>query len=107
MVERTAELVQAQQRILQAERLAAIGQTVAGLAHESRNALQNVRACLVRLGWRLQQQPEALELVGEIQKAQDVLQRLFEDVRGYAAPIHLDLRPCNLAQVWQEAWQQA
>ncbi len=36
-------LKQAQERALQAERLAAIGEMVAGLAHESRNALQRAR----------------------------------------------------------------
>ena len=42
-------LKQAQERALQAERLAAIGQMVAGLAHESRNALQRSQACLEML----------------------------------------------------------
>src|SRR5262249_29518856 len=37
----------------QAERLAAIGEMVAGLAHESRNALQRSEACLERLRFRL------------------------------------------------------
>src|SRR5262249_987508 len=34
------DLKEAEQRALQAQRLAVIGQTMAGLAHESRNALQ-------------------------------------------------------------------
>ena len=42
-------LKQAQERALQAERLAAIGQMVTGLAHESRNALQRIQACLEML----------------------------------------------------------
>jgi signal transduction histidine kinase len=102
--ERTAELHQAQERALQAERLAAIWQTVAGLAHEGRNALQAIHACADRLGWRVQDRPEALGLVSEIHKAVDLLGRLFEDVRDYAAPINLDRRPCDLAAVWREAW---
>src|SRR5262249_17356732 len=68
--ERTANLKEAQQKALQAERLAAIGQMVAGLAHESRNALQRSEACLERLSWRLQDQPDALDLVRRVQKAQ-------------------------------------
>jgi signal transduction histidine kinase len=105
--ERTADLRQAQTQALQAERLAAIAQTMAGLAHEGRNALQRGQASLERLGWRLQGQPEALELLGEVQKAQDDLLRLYEDVRGYSAPIQLDYRLCNLAAVWQAAWADA
>ena len=47
------DLKQAQVRALQNERLAAIGETMAGLMHESRNALQRCRACLEMLRERL------------------------------------------------------
>src|SRR5207302_647756 len=40
------DLQEAQEQALRAERLAAIGQMVAGLAHESRNALQRSQSCL-------------------------------------------------------------
>ncbi|MBV9122779.1 MAG: PocR ligand-binding domain-containing protein, partial [Planctomycetes bacterium] len=102
--ERTTALKEAQQKALQAERLAAIGQMVAGLAHESRNALQRGVACLEMLSLRLQGQPEALNLLARAQKAQDDLHRLYEEVREYAAPIHLDTCVCDLSQVWREAW---
>jgi signal transduction histidine kinase len=48
--------------------------------------------------------PEALDLINRIQKAQDHLHTLYEDVRSYAAPIKLDKAPCDLQQVWREAW---
>jgi signal transduction histidine kinase len=102
--ERTAELKEAQEKALQAERLAAVGQMVAGLAHEGRNALQRAQACLTMLGYRLQGNPEALDLVSRVQKAQDDLHRLYEEVREYAAPIRLDPCACDLGQVWREAW---
>ena len=54
------ELHQTQRRLVQAERLAAIGQMAAGLAHESRNALQQIGACAEML---------AMELVGQIDLA--------------------------------------
>ena len=47
------DLKEAQRRTLLAERLAAIGQMMAGLAHESRNALQRGQACLEMLSRRL------------------------------------------------------
>jgi signal transduction histidine kinase len=102
--ERTADLLEAQKKALQAERLAAIGQMVTGLAHESRNALQRADACAERLRWRLQDQPEALDLLARIRQAQDDLRRLFDDVREYAAPIRLEPEVCDLAEVWREAW---
>ncbi len=97
-------LKQAQSRALQAERLAAIGQMVAGLAHESRNALQRGQACLEMLALQVADRPEATSLIARIQKAQDDLYHLFEDVRGYAVPIRLDRRDCDLTAVWRDAW---
>lgn len=104
--ERTAELVQAQQRMLQVERLAAIGQTVAAVAHEGRNALQKGQTRLERLRWRLHDQPEALGLAHQVQEALDDLLRMFEDVRGYAAPIRLRRCRCDLGELWREAWDE-
>jgi two-component system sensor kinase FixL len=98
------DLKQAQERALQAERLAAIGQMVAGLAHESRNALQRIQACLEMLALRVRDRPEAIDLIGRIQQAQDHIHLLYEDVRAYSAPIVLDRCACDLAQVWREAW---
>src|SRR5690349_5958168 len=49
-------------RMLQSERLAAIGQMMTGLVHESRNALQRSEACLEMLSLNLQGQEDSLEL---------------------------------------------
>jgi PAS domain S-box-containing protein len=97
---------EAQERALQAERLAAIGEMVDGLAHESRNALQRIQACLEMLMLRVLDHPEALALIGRIQTAQDDLNRLFEDVRAYAAPIPIVGESCRLDRLWRNAWAQ-
>jgi PAS domain S-box-containing protein len=94
----------AQERALQSERLAAIGQVVTGLAHESRNALQRCQACLEMLALTVRDRPESLELISRLQKAQDHLHHLYEDVRSYAAPIKLEKVPCDLRTVWRESW---
>ena len=94
----------AEDRALQAERLAAIGQTVTGLAHESRNAFQRSQACLEMLALELEDRPDEMELVNRIQRALDHLHHLYEEVRDYAAPINLDRQACNLAHVWRDAW---
>jgi two-component system, LuxR family, sensor kinase FixL len=98
------ELNEAQRKALQAERLAAIGQMMAGLTHESRNALQRSKACLEMLALEVEDRPAALDLVRRIEKAQDHLQHLYEEVRTYAAPINLDREQCNLRAVWRETW---
>ena len=98
-------LKEAQRRAVQAERLAAIGQMAAGLAHEGRNALQRSQVCLELLTRQLGDRPEALDLVAGIQQAQDDLHRLYEEVRGYAAPIVLDRRSCRISDLLHEAWE--
>lgn len=98
-------LEEAQSKLLQSERLAAIGQMMTVLAHESGNALARARACLEMLALEVEDRPEATELIGRVHKAQDHLQQLYEEVRGYAAPLRLDREPWDVALVWRQAWQ--
>jgi PAS domain S-box-containing protein len=90
------EQKQAEERATQTERLAAIGQMVAVLSHESRNSLQLSQANLEMLCLEIEDRPEALDCASRIQTAQDRLQRLFEQLREFAAPICLDREPYNL-----------
>lgn len=101
------ERKRAEQRLLQSERLAAIGETIAGLAHESRNALQRSRACLELLSLEVEKQPDAVDLVTRVLRAQDRLQELYEEVREYAAPIKLSINDVDVRQVWRTAWNHA
>jgi signal transduction histidine kinase len=94
-----------EEKALQNERLAAIGQVVTGLAHESRNALQLIQASLDMLVPEVEDRPEALELVASIQGAEDRLHRLFENIRGYAAPLTLEPEPYNVAKIWRNVWE--
>ncbi len=98
------DLEQVQRQLLQSERLAAIGQMVTGLAHESRNALQRAQACLDMLALDLQERPEQLDLARRTRNALQDLHRLYEEVRSYAAPIHLEYRECELNSIWQKEW---
>ena len=70
------ERKRAEERALLAERLAAIGQVIAGLAHESRNALARSQACLEMLTLRVGDQEDAKDLIDRIQDAQRHLLRL-------------------------------
>jgi PAS domain S-box-containing protein len=96
--------MRAQEQLVQGERLAAIGQMMTALAHESRNALQRAQACLEMLELDLEGRPELLGLARRAQSAVDELQRLYEEVRGYAAPLGLDLQPTNLRELWEQVW---
>jgi len=95
---------QAQERARQAERLAAIGETMAALVHESRNALQRSKASLEMLQLEVEDRPEALKLIQRAQKAQEDLHRLYEEVRQWAAPLTLRREACDLRELWKEVW---
>ncbi len=102
---RVVKLQEAEKRVLQSERLAAIGQMVAAITHENRNALQRIQAGLEVLRLSLGQTPEMLNILERIQAASHEIQSHFEEVRGFSAPIKLELKPADLSAVWQEAWQ--
>ena len=93
----------AQERALQAERLAAIGQMVTGLAHESRNALQRAQAGMDVLALDV---PESQKpIVDKVGAAITHVYRLYDEVRDYAAPIQLQIEPISLQTVWDRAWR--
>jgi two-component system, LuxR family, sensor kinase FixL len=100
-----AVLDQAEQRLIQNERLAAIGQMVTGLAHESRNALQRSRACLDMLELDLANAPEQLDWVNRTKSALVELQTLYEEVRNYAAPIKLEMTEQQPIQIVKDVWR--
>ncbi len=98
-------LEEAQRRVVQSERLAAIGQMMTGLAHESGNALQRSKACLEMLALEVEDRPAALDLIARVQRAHDHLWTLYEEVRQYAAPINLRTEKSDLRQTWRETWE--
>lgn len=85
-------------------RLAEIGNTVAAVAHECRNSLQQIQACIGLLEAKTFGDAEAAALLDDMQKAQHRLHRLFEDLRGYVAPFALDVRLCDPRKVLETAW---
>jgi len=105
-VKRIARVRQADERAQQAERLAAIGEMMAVLIHESRNKFQLASASLDMLAWKLEGQTEELELIERVHKHQGCVSQLFEDVRSYAAPIQLDLTCVDITTVLLDAADQ-
>jgi len=97
----------AEEQVLQAERLTAIGTAMTGLAHESRNALQRSQASLDMLSAIVgNSEPDAAKLIQRIQLAQDDLHRLYEDVREYARPIRVEKTPKRVDELLQQAWDE-
>lgn len=100
------DIVEAERKTLQSQRLATIGQVVAGLAHEVRNALQRIQACSEMLELDLPPESNASNLVRRIQQAQAQMATLLDEVRSYAAPIQLDRNRKKLSEAWRDAWDQ-
>jgi PAS domain S-box-containing protein len=99
------DLIGAQEKARRSDRLATIGQTMTGMAHESRNALQRIRNSVELLEDELDGNKEALRYVEKISRASNDLRDLLEEVRAYAAPIKLDLEKASLQTIWRRAWE--
>ncbi|MCB0317555.1 MAG: response regulator [Bdellovibrionales bacterium] len=96
-----SELSAASARVMQAERLATIGRTVAGLAHESRNALQRIQSSVNKIVRRSKDFPEVLPFTRDIEKAVDDLKLLYDTVKKFAAPISLRIDQINLNKLFK------
>lgn len=97
-------LREAQEEKVQAARLAGIGQMMTGIAHESGNALARSQACLEMLEMEVEDNRDAMNLIQRIQNAHNDLQRLYEEVRGYASPVRLEKERWDVRSIWKEAW---
>ena len=103
---RIAQMQKSEERALQSERLAAVGEMTAVLIHESRNAFQQFSTAMELLQRRVKDRPDALELIERMQNAQAKIRRLFQDIREYAAPIILNRQRAPLSTVLQSAWDE-
>ncbi len=96
----------AQEQLVESERLSALGEAMAGLTHESRNALARSEANLQRLARRVKDNQELHELIEGALVANDDIRRQFEEVRQYAAPLNLQPEPTDLRELVEDAWKQ-
>ena len=101
---RIRKLRQARDRLIQSERLAAIGQMVSGIAHESRHFLQRISAGVDSLQSKPTSDPDDVADLTSIRRGCEGLTRLLNDLRDYSTPIKLDRCGRDLAKVWRAAW---
>ena len=101
LAERLAEtnrrLEQAQAEARRSERLAALGQLSAGLAHEIRNPLGVIKGSAEMLTQKLQASDElARELAGYISTEVNRLSALVTEFLDFARPLHAQPQPADL-----------
>lgn len=94
------------ERVLKSERLAGLGEAMAALVHENRNALSRIQANLRMLSRRIGDRDELLKLIDGALTASEDLGRQYEEVREYAAPIRLKCTTVKLKDLVDEAWGQ-
>ncbi|QDV68794.1 Sensor protein FixL [Rosistilla carotiformis] len=100
------ELQNTREQLVQSERLATIGQMLTAIAHESRNALQRIQVGVEMLEFEIAEGSEASRDLQKIANAKDALHCLLEELRNYAAPIHLERSLRTLSGIWRSAWSQ-
>jgi len=97
LAETNRQLKQAQAEARRSERLAALGQLSAGLAHEIRNPLGVIKGSAEMLTQKLQGADElARELAGYISTEVNRLSALVTQFLNFARPLHVDPHPADI-----------
>ena len=97
VAERTAELVETHKRLVQQERVAALGRAAAQVAHEVKNPLAGLLLYALHLKSKIGDsgKSEAV-LVDKIVDTINHLTERVEQILGFARPLNLTQRPGNL-----------
>ena len=104
LAETNRRLEQAQETARRSERLAALGQMSAGLAHEIRNPLGVIKGSAEMLQQKLgEQNPLATELAGYISTETNRLSALVTRFLDFARPLHAELAPLEITTVLERA----
>src|ERR1700678_2503606 len=104
LAETNRKLEQAQEEARRSERLAALGQMSAGLAHEIRNPVAVIKASAEMLHQKLgESNPLASELAGYISSETNRLSALVTRFLDFARPLHAELAPQEITAVLDRA----
>src|SRR5208337_3459375 len=104
LAETNRRLEQAQEEARRSERLAALGQLTAGLAHEIRNSLAVIKGSAETLTRRLQSaDPLTTELAGYISSEVNRLNTIVTRFLNFARPLKLEKRPTQIPSILDRA----
>lgn len=100
-----SEQKEAQQRLVQSERLAVLGEALARLAHESRNSLQRIQIAVETARLHGEAETPLATQLDAIERATDGLDSLMSELKNFASPLCLEKMDNCLVGVWRDAWQ--
>ncbi len=93
------ELQAVENKLLQTERLAALGKLSQGVAHEVRNPMMIIGGFARRLQKRLPAEDAAQEMLGPILQAVHRLEQMVAEIEAFAVLLAPDLKPRDLGRV--------
>lgn len=99
VAERTAELVETHERLVQQERIAALGRAAAQVAHEVKNPLAGLLLYSLHLKSKIDNSSESASLVDKIVDTINQLSSSVEQILGFARPVNITGRSVNLNDI--------
>jgi PAS domain S-box-containing protein len=101
--QRVKALSEAQAQLVQQERLAALGELAAVMAHEVRNPLGVIFNSLGALNRLVKPVEEAEVILGILREEADRLNRIVGDLLDFARPMALEREPADIGALIEEA----
>jgi len=102
--EMTRDLKTSRDKLVQSERLAAVGQLAAGIAHEIRNPLTSMKMT-VQLLKRKQSDESGKESLQVVLDEINRLEIIVGGILDFARPMELTLEPANIANIINEVFR--
>lgn len=87
------------------DRLAAVGQMAAAIAHEVKNPLAGIEVMAGLLRRKMTEHPEAQSVLSDIIKEAKMANGIVQEVLEFVRPIRLQVEPTGIAQAVQAAMQ--
>ncbi len=88
-----------QQKLLQKEKLATIGQMAAGIVHEIKNPLTTIKGFIQIISSARLEQGELKEYLSLIEESSNEVNRVVMDFLAFSKPRSIQLRPNSLSQI--------